>query len=38
MEKRLAKLMDDRFAKLRNSLAEESKTRHETLENLKNCL
>lgn len=30
--------MNDRFAQLRSQLAEESKTRYDTLENLKSCL
>lgn len=38
MEKRLSNLMNDRFAQLRSQLAEESKTRYDTLENLKSCL
>ena len=38
MEKRLTQLMNDRFSQLRGNLAEESKTRYDTLENLKNCL
>ena len=38
MEKRLQNLMNDRFAQLRSQLAEESKTRYDTLENLKSCL
>ena len=38
MEKRLNALMNDRFQQLRSQLAEESKTRYDTLENLKNCL
>ena len=38
MEKRLSNLMNDRFAQLRSQVAEESKTRYDTLENLKSCL
>ena len=38
MEKRLGQLMNDRFGQLRSMLAEESKNRYDTLENLKNCL
>lgn len=38
MEKRLADIMNERFGNLRTMLAEESKTRYDTLENLKTCL
>ena len=38
MERRLTELMTDRFGQLRAQLAEESKTRYESLENLKTCL
>ena len=38
MEKRMVSLMNERFGQLRSLLAEESKTRFDTLENLKSCL
>ena len=38
MENRITQHMNDRFSQLRSQLAEESKTRYDTLENLKTCL
>ena len=38
LEKRMMLLMNDRLSQLRGNLADESKTRYDTLENLKNCL
>ena len=38
MEKRLNAVINERFQGLRTQLAQESKQRYDTLENLKNCL
>lgn len=38
MEKRLAGIVEDRFAALKSDVAKESRNRFESIEHLKNCL